>query len=158
MRPSRLLAVLAIVPALLAARCGLQSIVIDAPFHGALLEDPGHAVALAARVGTNFDMASVEVRLDGVDLVAALGLVPPFAGASGVVVIGSTPVSISQFSFSQSNPRLVDLVARRALRPVIERRYPLTEIVSAHRHAETGHKKGNLVIDVAMVASGRGPP
>jgi hypothetical protein len=111
MGPSRLLAVLAILPALLAARCGLQSIVIDAPFHGALLEDPGHAVALAARVGTNFDMASVEVRLDGVDLVAALALVPPFAGASGVVVIGSTPVSISQFGFSQSNPRLVDLVA-----------------------------------------------
>jgi hypothetical protein len=112
MRPSRLLALASLLPALLAAPCGLRSIVIDAPFDGALLEDPGHTVALAARVGTNFDPGSVEVRLDGVDLVAALGLVPPFSDASGVVVIGATPVSISEFSFTtNTNPRLVDLVA-----------------------------------------------
>jgi hypothetical protein len=112
MRPSRLLALASLVPALLAAPCGLRSIVIDAPFDGALLEDPSHGVALAARVGPNFNVATVEVRLDGVDVVAALGLVPPFTDASGVVVIGSTPVSISEFSFTtNTNPRLVDLVA-----------------------------------------------
>ena len=112
MRPSRLLALAALLPALLAAPCGFRSIVIDAPFDGALLEDPGHGVALAARVGPNFDPATVEVRLDGVDLVAALALVPPFSEASGVVVIGSTPVSITGFSFTtDTNPRLVDLVA-----------------------------------------------
>ena len=112
MRSSRLLALAALAPALLAAPCGKRSIVIDAPFDGALLEDPSHGVALAARVSTNFDPATVEVRLDGVDLVAALGLVPPFSDASGVVVIGSTPVSITGFSFTtDTNPRLVDLVA-----------------------------------------------
>jgi len=111
MRRSRLLALLAILPALLAAPCGLRSVVIDRPFDGALLEDPGHAVSLSARLGTNFALASVEVRLDGVDLVAALGLVPPFAGASGVVVVGSSPVAISEFSFTTGNPRRVDLVA-----------------------------------------------
>lgn len=112
MRRSRLLALAVLLPALLAAPCGLRSIVIDTPFDGALLEDPGHGVALAARVGTNFDLATVEVRLDGVDLVAALGLVPPFTNASGVVVIGSTPVSITGFGFTHdTNPRLVDLVA-----------------------------------------------
>lgn len=113
MRRSRLLALIAILPALLAAPCGQRSIVIDAPFDGALLEDPGHSVSLSARVGTNFTLASVEVRLDGVDLVAALGLVPPFAGASGVVVVvvGSSPIAISEFSFTTGNPRRVDLVA-----------------------------------------------
>lgn len=111
MRRSRLLALIAILPALLAAPCGLRSIVIDAPFDGALLEDPGHSVSLSARVGTNFALASVEVRLDGVDLVAALGLVPPFAGASGVVVVGSSPIAISGFSLITGNPRRVDLVA-----------------------------------------------
>jgi hypothetical protein len=112
MRPSRLLALASLLPALLAAPCGLRSIVIDVPFDGALLEDPGHTVALAARVGTNFNLATVEVRLDGVDLVAALGLVPPFTDAAGVVLIGSTPVSISEFSFTtNTSPRFVDLVA-----------------------------------------------
>src|SRR3990172_8836569 len=105
MRRSRLLALMAILPALLAAPCGLRSIVIDAPFDGALLEDPGHTVALAARVGTNFNSASVEGR------VAALGLVPPFTDAAGVVVIGSDSVAISGFSFTATNPRFVDLVA-----------------------------------------------
>jgi len=32
------------------------------------------------------------------------------------------------------------------LKPVIERRYSLDEIVEAHRHAEAGHKKGHVLI------------
>ena len=54
---------------------------------------------------------------------------------------------------------LADLVAQGRFRPVIERRYPLTDIVAAHRHAEGGHKRGNLVIHVGMVpASVRAAP
>ena len=54
---------------------------------------------------------------------------------------------------------LADLVAQGKFRPVIERRYPLTDIVAAHRHAEGGHKRGNLVIHVGMVpASVRAAP
>jgi NADPH:quinone reductase-like Zn-dependent oxidoreductase len=52
---------------------------------------------------------------------------------------------------------LAGLVAAGRFNPVIEKRYPLSEIVAAHRHAESGRKKGNLVIHVAIVpASGRG--
>jgi NADPH:quinone reductase-like Zn-dependent oxidoreductase len=29
---------------------------------------------------------------------------------------------------------------------VIDRRYPLNEIAAAHRHAESGHKKGHVVV------------
>jgi NADPH:quinone reductase-like Zn-dependent oxidoreductase len=50
---------------------------------------------------------------------------------------------------------LAALVAQRKFKPVIERRYRLTEIVAAHRHAEGGHKKGNLVIDLALVPTTR---
>jgi NADPH:quinone reductase-like Zn-dependent oxidoreductase len=42
-----------------------------------------------------------------------------------------------------------ELLARGALRPVIDRRYPLDQIALAHGYVDTGRKKGNVVIDMA---------
>ncbi|TAL42619.1 MAG: NAD(P)-dependent alcohol dehydrogenase [Salinibacterium sp.] len=39
-----------------------------------------------------------------------------------------------------------ELAASRALLPVIDRRYSLEETPEAHRHVETGHKRGSVVI------------
>ena len=49
---------------------------------------------------------------------------------------------------------LKSLVETGAFRPVIDRRYPLEEVVEASRYVETERKRGNVVLTVLSTASG----
>lgn len=48
--------------------------------------------------------------------------------------------------FTEALRFLAELAERGELRPVIDRRYPFERIVEAHRHVDTGRKRGNVVV------------
>jgi NADPH:quinone reductase-like Zn-dependent oxidoreductase len=53
----------------------------------------------------------------------------------------------SNFRWSaQLLEELADLVRAQRLRPVLDRQYPLEDVVLAHRYVEQGHKRGNVVL------------
>jgi len=68
-----------------------------------------------------------------------------------VLAPGGCRLSVHQASddiTSDDMDFLRELVESGELRPVIDQRYRLDEIVEAHRYVEQGHKKGNVVVTV----------
>jgi hypothetical protein len=71
------------------------------------------ALEVFVQIPNAFDATTVEVRLDGVDLIDALGLAPPFNDEAGAVVVGPHLALVSGFTYDPTlpgNPKELRLV------------------------------------------------
>lgn len=70
---------------------------------------------------------------------------------------GGTYVSVDDGTPSTTREQLdalVDLASQGHLKAVIDRSYPLEEIVEANRYVEIGHKRGNVILSVMPSSAG----
>jgi NADPH:quinone reductase-like Zn-dependent oxidoreductase len=68
-----------------------------------------------------------------------------------VLAPGGACVSVDDGKPKLLRPDLVllgELATKGEIRPVIDRTYPLDDIVEAHRYVDNGHKRGNVVVAV----------
>jgi NADPH:quinone reductase-like Zn-dependent oxidoreductase len=73
------------------------------------------------------------------------------ANSAAALAPGGAAMSVDD-SFPRTNTSdllaLKQLAESGELRPVIDRVFPLDEIVAAHRYVDLGHKKGNVIVSV----------
>lgn len=97
---------------------------------------------------TKEDLSAKAERYDLIfDTVAKL----PKSKYSKVLAPNGSYVTIAKLDSKESMENLLfikELVETGDLKPVIDRCYPLEQMVEAHRYVGTGHKKGNVVISL----------
>ena len=101
---------------------------------------------------THEDFTRLPERYDIIfDAVGRRKSAPALVDAQRALASGGKVTSVDD-SFPRPVPAdlvlLKDLAESGALKPVIDRTYPLEQMVEAHRYVEGGHKKGNVIITV----------
>jgi NADPH:quinone reductase-like Zn-dependent oxidoreductase len=81
--------------------------------------------------------------LIGPPSLSTLGWIFPAVTRSVRIVTGVASLGEGDIAFFKA------LIEQGEMRTVIDKHYPMEQIVEAHRHAESGHKKGHVVIVVA---------
>jgi NADPH:quinone reductase-like Zn-dependent oxidoreductase len=104
---------------------------------------------LVDTVGTAPYRRSRQVLADGGRLLLVLGDLLDLLSAPWYTLTSHHKVIAGPVGESAEDARrLAELAASGAYKPLIDRRYGLDDIVEAHRHVDTGHKRGNVVIRV----------
>jgi NADPH:quinone reductase-like Zn-dependent oxidoreductase len=97
---------------------------------------------------TKADFSAMAERYDGI--FDTLGKFPK-SKYSKVLAPNGTYTTIARLDSKERMENLLfikELVEAGAIKAVIDRCYPLENMVEAHRYVDTGHKKGNVVISV----------
>ena len=92
------------------------------------------------------------LKRGGVFIDAGPGLASVFGGPWARITGAGKVVGTVAKGGREALDVLAALFEQGRFKPVIDKRFSLAEIVAAHRHAETGHKKGNVIIDIATVS------
>ena len=97
---------------------------------------------------TREDFSATEERYDVIfDTLAKF----PKSQYSKVLAPNGTYVSMAKLDTKENMDNLIfikELIEKGEIKAVIDRRFPLEQMVEAHRYVDTGRKKGNVVISV----------
>ncbi|MEL6444812.1 MAG: NAD(P)-dependent alcohol dehydrogenase [Bacteroidota bacterium] len=123
--------------------------VIDYTERDFVEEDARYDVVMDT-AGTAPFARSERVLNEGGRLLQVLGGLPDMLRAPLVALRTDKRIVAGNAPGSAENQReLAALAEAGVLKPVVDRVYPLDEIVEAHRYVETGRKRGNVVVAVS---------